>query len=114
MNELAAGEWMPWVLAMVDEVMAAAERRSHQLSAEAALIISVIAGQPVESGSMQYCMGQAHAAVRSLADVAEETICTALILCHGDRTLAARELHMSRSALLRRISAFPKASREVH
>jgi DNA-binding NtrC family response regulator len=110
-SQLAAGDWIPWCMALVDSVMEAAERKSHQLSAEAALIISVIAGQPVESGSMQYCMGQAHAAVRSLADVAEETICTALILCHGDRARAARELHMSRSTLYRRISQFPKADR---
>jgi transcriptional regulator of acetoin/glycerol metabolism len=101
---------------MVDEVLERARQQAqkHELSAEAALIISVIAGQPVESGSMVYLLGEAHAAVRSLADVAEETICTALILCHGDRARAARELHMSRSTLYRRLAGFPKASRAVH
>jgi transcriptional regulator of acetoin/glycerol metabolism len=113
-NSLAAGDWLPWVMAVVDSVMERAEERRHALSAEAALIISVIAGQPVESGSMQYCMSQAHAAVRSLADVAEETICTAMIYCHGDRTQAARELHISRSTLYRRLLALPKPEREVH
>ena len=97
---------------MVDKIMERA--RGNVLSAEAALIISVIAGQPVESGSMSYLLGTAHSAVRTLADVAEETICTALILCHGDRSMAARQLHMSRSTLYRRIAGFPKAEALMH
>jgi len=108
-TQIAVGDWIPWCLAMVDEVLERARQR--ELSAEAALIISVIAGQPVESGSMTFLLGEAHAAVRSLADVAEETICTALIYCHGDRTLAARALHMSRSTLYRRLAGFRKADR---
>lgn len=106
-TNLAAGDWFPWVTHMVDEVLERIARR--ELSAEAALIISVIAGQPVESGSMEYLLARAQASIRPLTDLAEEAICTALLLCHGDRELAAQRLGISRATLYRRLSAYRKA-----
>lgn len=80
------------------------------LSPEAAQIISVIAEQPI--GCTRYMLDNIHTAIRPLAEVEKDAICTAMILCRGNRDKAAKCLKIGRATLYRKLAAYQKDEKQ--
>jgi DNA-binding NtrC family response regulator len=90
-----AGEsWVEWLLQLTHAVMSQAgypEPPVHE--------------HPIAS----YILTNIHSVIRPLAQVEKDTILSAMILCRGNQSLAARQLGISYSSLRQKLAEYKKA-----